>query len=64
LLVLTVLFITSNISVLYFIFSSTDASPDTFETPQPTKVPMSSRTVDPTDLDDGKHDGSKSKDTG
>ncbi|XP_060865753.1 splicing factor ESS-2 homolog [Metopolophium dirhodum] len=40
-----------------------DASPDTFETPQPTKGPMSSRTVDPTDLDDGKHDDSRSKDT-
>lgn len=49
---------------MYFYFSSTDASPDTFETPQPTKGPMSSRTIDPTDLDDGKHDDSKSKDTG
>lgn len=49
---------------MYFYFSSADASPDTFETPQPTKGPMSSRTVDPTDLDDGKNDDSKSKDTG
>lgn len=41
-----------------------DASPDTFETPQPIKGPSSSRTIDPTVIDLGKHDESNSKNTG
>lgn len=47
-----------------FYVLSTDASPDTFETPQPIKGPSSSRTVDPSDLESGKHDDANSKNTG
>lgn len=43
---------------------STDASPDTFETPQPIKGPSSSRTVDTTYMFDGKQDNSKLKNIG
>jgi len=57
-------FIVLYYKLLYIYISLTDASPDTFETPQPLKGPSSSISVNTTNIDDGKHEDSKSKNTG
>lgn len=47
-----------------FLCTIIDASPDTFETPQPNKGPSSSIDINPNDVDDEKHDDLKPKNTG